>query len=1043
MVTELPKQYEPKAAQERWLRYWDEHGYFHSRPDTSRKPFTIVIPPPNVTGALHLGHALNNTLQDVLIRFRRMQGYNALWMPGTDHAGIATQAVVERRIRDSEKKTRHDLGREELVQRIWAWKEEYEKRILGQLRELGCSCDWERTRFTLDPICVRAVRQTFFNMFRDGYIYRGKRLVNWDAQLQTSVADDETYDETIKGGFWTFRYPVKGEPGASATGAQDFIRFSTTRPETMLGDTAVAVHPNDERYKHLIGKTVTIPLVNRDIPIIADGILVDPTLGTGCVKVTPAHDRFDYDCGQRHKLPMINILNPDGTINANGGPYAGLDRYQARERVTEDMEKLGLFDGKEDRDIPLKFSDRSKTPIEPYLSDQWFVKMGDGDDGRPGLARMAMEAVENGQVRFFPERYKNSYLDWLAEKRDWCISRQLWWGHRIPVWTYPGMVGFDTPADAINHAKRLKSLEDALRIWEKAGRVAIALSDADEQNPDLRRVAYPWYVCVLNEDDAEVVSVLEAEHFNQDPDVLDTWFSSALWPHSTMGWPEQTPELAYYYPTDVLVTNRDIITLWVARMVLTGLYNVGKVPFRHVYIHPKILDAFGEGMSKSKGNGIDPLDIIERYGTDALRFGMVHLATENQDSRMPVANVCPHCGTLVPIKQEHMYLRTKKVTCPNCKKPFRPGGPWPAPDPDLPTAKQASEKFDMGRNFANKLWNAARFLLLNLEGYTPGAVRIDDLPIEDRWILSRLATTTAAVTEQLEGYRFSEAARTIYDFTWSEFCDWYVEMSKGRLAPSASEGNRALTQRVLVGVLDAILRLVHPIMPFVAESIWQALAEAAFERGLPGPEPATESVVIAPWPEFPSSWRDTAMEARLARMQELVRFVREVRNRYTLDARTPLDVFVRCGVFSPGEMAPYQQHPSIKKKQLRQMTLASDFEALSPFLTLLAGVGHLECGPDIVKPKQAASHVHPDFEAYVSLAGLIDVAAEVKRQEKHLAEKARHLQATRAKLGNTSFVEKAPPEVVQQQHELVKDLESQIQAIGDNLKELRQSEPEA
>jgi valyl-tRNA synthetase len=986
MVTELPKQYDPKDAQQRWLQFWDEHGYFHSRPDPSRTPFTIVIPPPNVTGALHLGHALNNTLQDVLIRFRRMQGRNALWMPGTDHAGIATQAMVERRIRDEEKKTRRDLGREELVRRIWCWKEQYEKRILGQLRELGASCDWQRTRFTLDPICARAVRQTFFNMFRDGYIFRGKRLVNWDTQLQTSVADDETYTEETKSGFWTFRYPVKG--------TNEFIRFSTTRPETMLGDSAVCVHPSDERYKHLIGKQVTIPLVNRDIPVIADGQLADPTLGTGCVKVTPAHDPNDYACWQRNRhIGIINILNPDGTINENGGKYQGLDRYKAREAVIADMEALGLFEGKEERMIPLKYSDRSKTPIEPYLSDQWFVRMGDQPDGKPGLARIAMEAVEDGRVQFFPERYKNSYLDWLAEKRDWCISRQLWWGHRIPIWSATG-ISFDAGAHLLGLQNKYPNQLHFEVCQTEGSRFETVL------------------VCLAPEAD-EAIPELEKLGFTQDPDVLDTWFSSALWPHSTMGWPEQTPELAYYYPTDVLVTNRDIITLWVARMVLTGLYNVGKVPFRHVYIHPKILDAFGEGMSKSKGNGIDPLDIIERYGTDALRFGMVHLATENQDSRMPVANVCPHCDTLVPIKQEHMYLRTKKVTCPNCKKPFRPGGPWPAPDPDLPTAKQASERFDMGRNFANKLWNAARFLLLNLEGYSPGAVRLDALPIEDRWILSRLATTTAAVTEQLEGYRFSEAARTIYDFTWSEFCDWYVEMSKGRLARSASKGD---TQRVLVGILDAILRLVHPIMPFVAESIWQALAEAAFERGLPGPEPAAESVVIAPWPEFPPSWRDPAMEARMARMQELVGCVREIRNQYLpKDQRKPLDVFVRC----------------------REET-AGDFLALAPFITALAGVGHLECGPDIVKPKQAATHVSPDFETYVSLAGLIDVAAEAKRQEKQLAEKTKHLQATRAKLSNASFLEKAPPDVVQQQRDLVAELEAQIRAIEENLKELRE-----
>jgi valyl-tRNA synthetase len=976
MATELPKQYDPREAQQRWLQFWDEQGYFHSRPEPGRKPFTIVIPPPNVTGALHMGHALNNTLQDVLIRWRRMQGYNALWMPGTDHAGIATQAVVERRIRDEEGKTRHDLGREELVRRIWQWKDQYEARILGQLRQLGCSCDWQRTRFTLDPVCARAVRHTFFNFFKGGFIFRGKRLVNWDTQLQTAVADDEIFHETVKGGFWTFRYPVKG------TG--EFIRFSTTRPETMLGDTAVAVHPDDPRYRHLIGKTVTIPLVNRDIPIIADAELVDPTLGTGAVKVTPAHDPNDYKCGLRHGLAMINILNPDGTLNANGGPYAGLDRFKARERVTEDMEKLGLFDGREDRDIDLAHSDRSKTPIEPYLSDQWFVKMGDLEGGKPGLAQLAMDAVQDGRVKFHPERYAKTYLDWLGEKRDWCISRQLWWGHRIPIWY--------ARCPEAELKKAFGNRPDV--TWR-----------LDEENGQ-------WLVSSL--EDLPAGALGPKYRLEQDPDVLDTWFSSALWPHSTLGWPEPTPEVRYYYPTDVLVTNRDIITLWVARMVITSLYNLNQVPFHHVYIHPKILDAFGEGMSKSKGNGVDPLDIVEYYGADALRFGMVYLSTETQDSRLPVANVCPHCGGLVPVKQEHMYMRTRKVTCPHCKKPFRPGGPWPAPDPELPTAKQASDKFEPGRNFANKVWNAVRFLFLNdrLEGYSPGALRVEDLPIEDRWILSRLATTVAAVTESLENYHFSEVARTIYDFTWSEFCDWYVEMSKGRLE---DPGGRATAQRVLVGVLDAILRLVHPVMPFVAESLWQALGEATFERGLPAPEPTSESVVIAPWPEFPRAWQDPSMEQRMARMQDLVRAVREVRNRYTVDPRTGLDVFVRCGPAA-----------------------AEDFRTLAPFITQLAGVARLECGPDVAKPPQAATHVHPEFEAYVSLKGLIDVPTEIQRLEKQLAEKKRHLQGAQAKLGNKSVVERAPAEVVQQQQELAADLQSQIKILEETLRELRQ-----
>src|SRR5262245_35791482 len=949
MATELPKAYDPKEAQAKWLAFWDRKNYGHSEPD-GRKPYSIVIPPPNVTGALHMGHALNNTLQDVLIRWRRMQGYNAEWMPGTDHAGIATQSVVERRIWAEAKKTRRDLGREDLVRRIWLWKNQYEQRILGQLKQMGCSCDWPRHAFTLDEPRSRAVRETFFRMFRDGYIFRGRRLVNWDTQLQTSVADDETYTEDVKGGFWTFKYPVKGMPDT-------FIRFSTTRPETMLGDTAVCLHPNDDRYKHLIGKTVTIPLVDREIPIIADGLLADPELGTGAVKVTPAHDPNDYACYTRHpEIGIINILNPDGAINENGKHYQGLDRYKARDRIVNDMEAMGFYEGKEDRVIPLKYSDRSKTPIEPYLSDQWFVKMGDRDDGKPGLAQMAMDAVTSGRVKFFPERYAKSYLDWLGEKRDWCISRQLWWGHRIPVWY------------AYCPEAELK------RAF--AGRADVCWR-LDEENGR-------WLVCGLTDLPADALG--PKYPLEQDADVLDTWFSSMLWPHSTFGWPEPTAELKYYYPTSVLVTSRDIISLWVARMVLSGLYNVGDVPFRHVYITPKILDGFGETMSKSKGNGVDPLDIIDLYGTDALRFQMTFLTTENQDSRLPVVNVCPHCDFFVPMKRENVdpdpEKRPRKVTCPNCKKPFRPGGPWPADDPQLPTAKQASKDFEVGRNFANKLWNAARFLLLNLEGYTPAALRVEELPIEDRWILSRLATTTSAVTAQLDAYHFSDVARTLYDFTWSEFCDWYVEMSKGRLRegePGAlAPGGRPLAQRVLAGVLDAILRLVQPIMPFVAESIWQVLNEAAFERGLPGPEPAAESVVIAAWPEFPKAWQDGAMEQRMARMQDLVRAVREVRNRYSLD-KTPLEVFVRCSE-----------------------SVAADFQALTPFITQLAGVSRLECGPHMHKPPQAASHIHPDFEAYVGLRGLIDPAAETKRGEKQLAEKQKFLTGIKAKLSNAS-----------------------------------------
>jgi valyl-tRNA synthetase len=981
MPTELPKAYDPKEAQQKWLSFWEQQGYFHSKPDPEKEPFTIVIPPPNVTGALHMGHALNNTLQDVLIRWRRMQGRNALWMPGTDHAGIATQAVVERLIFQQEKKTRHDLGREELVKRIWEWKDKYEARILGQLREIGASCDWQRTRFTLDEQCARAVRETFFRMFRDGYIYRGKRLVNWDAQLQTSVADDETYTEDIKGGFWTFKYPVKGM-------SDTFIRFSTTRPETMLGDTAVCVHPSDERYKHLIGKLVTIPLVNRDIPIIADGLLADPELGTGCVKVTPAHDTNDYACWQRHpQIGMINILNPDGTINANGGKYAGMDRYKAREAIVKDMETLGLFEGKEDRLIPLKYSDRSKTPIEPYLSDQWFVKMGDRDDGKPGLAQMAIDAVMSRRVKFFPERYAKTYLDWLGEKRDWCISRQLWWGHQIPVWSATG-VTLDILGD-------LRGLQNT---YSKHMHVCIA---SPEDSGGFESVL----VCIAPEAD-EVIPKLEAWGFVRDPDVLDTWFSSALWPHSTLGWPEPTPELKYYYPTSVLCTSRDIITLWVARMVLTGLYNVGDIPFHHVYVHTKMLDAFGETMSKSKGNGIDPLDIVDLYGTDALRYGMVTIATETQDSRLPVVNVCPHCGAQVPVKQDHMYMRTRKLGCPQCKQPFRPGGPWPSDDPELKTAKQASDRFEIGRNFANKIWNATRFILMNLDGYTPATLEPKKLPTEDRWIVSRLATTVAVVTEALEGYHFAEVARLIYDFTWSEFCDWYIEMSKSRR-------NDPTCQRVLVGVLDGVIRLIHPVMPFVAESLWQALNEAAPVRGLPTPAQAEESVVIAKWPSYTAELSDLSTESRIARMQELVRGVREVRNRYIIE-KAPLEVAVKCPA-----------------------AVAAELNDLSQFITQLANLKSFTCGPDVAKPKQSAGIVRSNFEAYVSLTGLIDPAAEAKKTEKEIADKRKQLSGIQAKLSNASFVERAPAEVVQQQRETATELENQIRTLEANLRELQ------
>lgn len=964
MTTELPKQFEPAAAQKRCLELWDRLDLFTARPGSGKPPFSMVIPPPNVTGALHLGHALNNTLQDILARQHRARGFDVCWVPGTDHAGIATQAVVERRVRELEGKTRHDLGREELVRRIWEWKEQYGSRILEQLRGIGCSCDWSRTRFTLDSVCAAAVRRTFFNLFRDGHIYRGKRLVNWDTQLQTSVADDETFTEKVMGGFWTFRYPLVDGSG--------HIRFSTTRPETMLGDVAVAVHPDDERYKGWIGKLVRVPLAGREIPIIADPLLVDPELGTGAVKVTPAHDRNDYACGQRNNLPLLNILNPDGTLNDLCGQYSGMERYKAREKVVEDMEALGFFEGREDREIDLAHSDRSKTPIEPMLSDQWFIRMDE-------LAEKAMAAVRDGHVKITPARYATTYLDWLGEKRDWCISRQLWWGHQIPVW----------------HVRcPREELEGALAgragiFWREAPGGGFHLCGVDDLPADLLGPQYP---------------------LTRDPDVLDTWFSSALWPESTLGWPGDTADLARYYPTSVLSTSRDIITLWVARMVICGLYNTGHIPFHKVYIHPKITDGFGETMSKSKGNGVDPLDIIDRYGPDALRFQMAQMATETQDARMPVANVCPACDALVPVKQEHMYMRTKKLPCPSCKKPFRPGGPWPAIDPELVTARQASDRFEQGRNFATKVWNATRFCMINLEGHTPAPVKDADLALEDRWILSRLAGAIEGINQALAQFRFSEAIKLLYDFTWSDFCDWYLELAKGRLR---SEPNRPAAQRMLLALLDNLARLLQPFMPFLAETIWQALNDSAPERGIASPRQGEPSVCIAPWPEADSSWNNPEVEAVFERMQRLTRLVRETRNRYQIDSRTPLILRAKANA-----------------------DVCAGLHPLHAVMRELAGLGELTVSPSVQRPPLSASAIDSDFEAFVLLEGIIDPAAERQRLLKQRQDKEKSAAGIRSKLGNESFVSRAPAEVVEQQRATLAELEEQVNAIDQNLASL-------
>ena len=1010
---ELPKQYDHAAAQGRWYRFWEENGYFHSEPNPDRKPYTIVIPPPNVTGALHLGHALNNTLQDVLIRQKRMQGYETLWMPGTDHAGIATQAVVERRLLSEEKLTRHDLGRDGLVERIWKWKHAYETRIISQLKELGCSCDWQRTRFTLDDTCARAVRHTFFSLFREKLIYRGQRLVNWDSLLQTAVSDDEVFHEEVPGHFWYFHYPVidpkPGEP--------EHVTIATTRPETMLGDTAVAVHPfpsialeravedleerilaapeklkpeleaalNDvrERQKTLLpelirlrdmasdGRKVRLPLLDREIPLVADD-WAKPELGTGCVKITPAHDANDYEVGIRHELPMVNILNPDGTLNENAGPYAGQTVMDARKSVVADLDKQGLLVEVEDRIIDLAHSDRSKTPIEPYLTDQWFVKMSQ-------LAQTAMDAVTDGRVKIIPSRYTKGYIDWLSEKRDWPISRQLWWGHQIPIW-------YSKTASEDDLKAAFADRNDV--VWHR-----------DEEYGQ-------WLICAQEEDLAE--DAVPGHELVREEGVLDTWFSSALWPHSTLGWPEKTAELEYYYPTNTLITSRDIISLWVARMVLAGLYNVGEVPFSEVYIHPKILDGYGEGMSKSKGNGVDPVDVMEKFGADSLRFGLAYLTTENQDVRMPVEFECPHCGVLIEQTRKNRIQPT--VKCKSCKESFSTQWAEKPEDKELPRGLVVSDRFEVARNFCNKLWNASRFALMNLEGFAPGTVDDSDLLIEDRWVLSRLSTVTGQVTEALAVYKYADAARVLRGFAWDEFCSFYVEMVKGRLQDEAA---RPLAQRVLAHTLDQLLRLLHPMIPFLTEEVWQLLGEIAPERGIDEVRPATESIMVAAWPESDQARQDPQIEARFARFQEVLRAVREIRSRQNVAPKTEVEFSVRC-----------------------DRAVAELLEPMAPYFASIASARAAGWGPDVEPPSLSANVTLPGLDVFVDLADLIDVGAEIEKKKNELEKLESLVVAKEKKLTNENFVSRAPEAVVQKERDALAELKDRAAATAEILKKL-------
>jgi len=1029
-VHEIPNRFDHNEAQPRLYATWEQAGQFHSEPDESREPFTIVIPPPNVTGALHLGHALNNSLQDIVIRFRRMQGMNTLWMPGTDHAGIATQAVVERRLLEEEQKSRHDLGREKLVERIWQWKDQYEKRIIGQLKQMGCSCDWERTHFTLDEVCAAAVRRTFFDLFEKQLIYRGKRLVNWDTYLQTAVSDDEVFHEAVQGHFWHIDYPVVNPQ----SGEPERVTIATTRPETMLGDTALAVHPDpagaldkieadlqqklataaakdrealtnqleniQERRRSMLphlellrdmaldGRHVLLPLLEREIPLVAD-VWAKPEMGSGCVKITPAHDPNDYDVAQRCHLPMINILNSDGTLNENAGPYAGLTVSAARERVVNDLQQHDLMGEIEDREIDLAHSDRSKTPIEPYLADQWFVRMNE-------LAQSAMDAVTDGRVKIIPPRYSKGYLDWLGEKRDWPVSRQLWWGHQIPIWS-------QTCPDLDTRQNLTTALEQDPEFAN--GRICYHI-DIDPENNSRATIHVS-----ISEKDPDLEARIEQQGFHREEDVLDTWFSSALWPHSTLGWPEQTPELAYYYPTSVLITSRDIITLWVARMVLTGLNNMGDIPFHKVFIHPKILDGYGETMSKSKGNGVDPLDVIEKFGADALRFGLAHLTTETQDVRMPVQFECPHCHALIEQTRENRTL--PRIECTKCNEAFSTQWAEASEDQKLPRGAVVSERFELSRNFCNKLWNATRFALLKLPGYEPGTIDEQDLRLEDRWLLSRLATVTGEVTSALEEYRYSEAARALYEFSWDEFCSFYIEMVKGRLGEDVDPKVKLTAQRVLAHALDTLMRLLHPMIPFITEEIWQLLGQAAPQRGLPESSTASASIMDSPWPVVTQNHIDSTSETRFSVFQQVLSALREIRSRQNLAPRKSIQFSVRC-----------------------DQSTAELLDQLTPYFESMASAAPSGWGPD-VEPPTTRAHVQVDqLDVFVDLAGLIDIAAEHKRVAKELDKTVKMAEGKRKKLDNANFVERAPQDVVQRERASLEQMEKQIASLQADLAKL-------
>lgn len=877
----MATRYDPKQFEAKWYSFWEERGYFRADSASPKPNFTIVIPPPNVTDVLHMGHGLNNTLQDILIRKRRMEGHEALWVPGTDHAGIATQNVVERQLA-REGKTRWDLGRGVFLERVWDWVHRTGDTIIKQLRALGCSCDWSRTRFTLDPGLSQAVREAFVRLYGKGLIYRGKYIVNWCPRCRTALADDEVKYKEHRGRLWYIRYPL--EDGG-------FVEVATTRPETMLGDTAVAVHPEDERYKELIGRTAILPLLGRRIPVVADRA-VDPEFGTGAVKVTPAHDPADYEVAGRHGVPAVVVMDEDGRMTEEAGPYRGLDRFECRERVLENLRREGLLVKEEPHTHLVGHCYRCDTVVEPYLSDQWFVRM------RP-LAEPALKAVQDGIVRLIPERWIKVYEHWMTNIRDWCISRQLWWGHRIPAWTCPN-----------------------------CGEVSVSREDLTKCPK-----------CTSTE-------------LRQDPDVLDTWFSSWLWPFSTLGWPDETEDLRRFYPTDVLVTAPEILFFWVARMIMAGLEFMGEVPFHTVLLHGTVRDMMGRKMSKSLGNGIDPVEVIDLYGADALRWTIASGTAPGTD----------------------LYLDHRDV----------------------------ERSFSPGRNFANKIWNAARLVLMNLEEYDPDAA--GPLRLEDRWIASRLERARALAEEALEGFKFNEAARALYGFLWGEFCDWYLEAVKPRLS-GEDPHDRARAQMTLVYVMDRILRLLHPFMPFLTEEIWQRIRSLL--------EGAPESITIAPWPDPRPGDIDEGVEAQMDLLREVVVAVRDIRR----EMRVPPVARVQVLVCAEDE---------------REMLLKRE----RAFVERLAKAEQVEVGPEVSRPPLSAAAVVRGVEVFVPLGDLIDVEAERRRLERELASLEKRLESSRRRLEDRKFLNRAPAEVVERERERFRELSEQAERLRQNLKAL-------